>query len=447
MLGGDGTVETKDRGRIKELTKALEAKAAQIDTIAASFKDETGNGQFVVSKEQVDDYRTAVGEAEQIKSLIEAEEGAGRINAFLGEAAGGGPVAGYETAAMGQGTGMKTLGQMWLDSDQYQEMKAGGFKRLADSFEAGIGLRGLERRNEVKDIYSNMAGNIAIPALGTPQNVGLVPRQLRPGRVRDLFPQDATTANLLYGIRETGFVNNAAPVSERTSASGGPATGGATDVYGLKPQSQLTVVPMQYPVSTIAHWMTAHRNTLADEPRMQGLIDRDLMDGIKLREDWELLFGDGVGDHITGLCNTPGLQVYTGAGGDPQTAQIRRAITRVALAFFQPSGVVMHPLAWEGLELERDSYGQYRLAVSVAMGAQKVVWRLDVVDTVAMPEPNYLLGAFGLGAKLYDREAVSVALSTETNDDFLRNMVHLRAEERLALEVSRPESFVYGTLV
>jgi HK97 family phage major capsid protein len=449
MLGGDGTVETKDRGRIKELTKALETKAAQIDTIAASFKDETGNGQFVVSKEQVDDYRTAVGEAEQIKALIEAEEGAGRINAFLGSAAGTGPVAGQEAAAYGRTSG-KSLGRMWLESDQYGEMKSTGFdpNKFPGAFESGMGLRALENGGmQTKDIYSSMAGNISIPALGTPQNVGLVPRQLRPGRVRDLFPQDTTTANLLYGIRETGFVNNAAVVPERTSSTGGPATGAASDIFGLKPQSNLTVVPVTYPVSTIAHYMNVHKNTLADEPRMQGLIDRDLMDGVKLTEDWEIMFGPGGGDAMTGICNTPGIQVYTGTGGDPQTAQIRRAITRVTLAYFQPSGVVLHPLDWESLELERDSYGQYRLAVSVAMGAQKVVWRLDVVDTVAINQGHYLLGAFGLGAKLYDRETVNIAISTENSDNFIRNTVTLRCEERLVLEVSRPESFVIGTLV
>jgi HK97 family phage major capsid protein len=324
-------------------------------------------------------------------------------------------------------------------------MKTHGFdpSRFQGAFQADRGLRALE----AKDIYSAMAGNISIPALGTPQNLGLVPRQLRPGRVRDLFPQDTTQANLLYGLRETGFVNNAAVVPERAAADGtSPATGGPTDVYALKPPSQLNLVPVTYPVSTIAHIMYVHKNTLADEPRMQGLIDRDLMDGVKLREDFEILYGDGVGDNMTGLLNTPGIQTYTGNAADPRTAQIRRAITRVRLAYFMPTGIVTHPLDWEDLELERDGFGQYRLAISVALGAQQTVWRLDIVDTVAIQEGSYLLGAFGLGAKLYDREQVNLAVSTENRDMFERNAVTVRAEERLALTVDRPESFVFGQL-
>lgn len=437
--------ETKDRGRIRELTEKLQEKATELNSISDSFKDETGHGHYVITTEQKDAYQRVLGEAEEIKGLLHMEEGRGGINAFLGSAAGNGPVAGQLAAAGASAAqSTKSLGQMFLDSDQYAEMKGTNFEpaRFPGAFEAGMGLKHLEQ----KDIYSSMAGNISIPALGTPQNVGLVPRQLRPGRVRDLFPQDTTTAPMLYGIRETGFLNSASVVHERTASNGGPATGGAGDVYGLKPQSNITVASVTYPVSTVAHWMNIHRNTLQDEPRMRGLIDRDLMDGIKLVEDYELLFGDGSNDSITGICNTPGVQVYTGSSTDPRTAQIRRAITKVKLAYFDPTGIVVHPYGWEDLELETDGYGQYRLAISVAMGGQKVVWRLNVVDTVAIREGAFLLGAFGLGAKLYDREAVNVQVSTENSDNFVRNAVTLRCEERLALEVSRPESFLIGTL-
>jgi hypothetical protein len=435
---------TVDRARIRELTSQLQTKATELDRLADTWQDETGNGHLVISTEQKDAYQRVLGEAEEIKTLLRFEEGRGQLHEFLSAPAGS-PLAASEAAAMGVGYSQKSLGQMYIESAQYGELKQGGFdiRRLPGAFESGMGIAQLER----KDVYSNMAGNIAIPALGTPQNVGLTPRQLRPGRVRDLFPQDTTTANMLYGIRETGFTNNAAPVEERVAANGGPATGGATDVYSTKPHSNISIVPVQYPVSTIAHWINVHKNTLADEPRMMGLIDRDLMDGVKLAEDWQIMYGDGQGDHITGICNTPGLQEYAGStvSDDPQTAQIRRAITRVFLAYYQASGVVVHPMDWESLELERDNYGQYRLAISVAMGAQKVVWRLDVAETVAIAQGTFLTGAFGLGAKLYDRQAVSVAVSTENGSNFIQNVCTVLAEERVALEVSRPESFVLGT--
>ena len=202
-----------------------------------------------------------------------------------------------------------------------------------------------------------------------------------------------------------------------------------------------------YPISTIAHLMDVHKHVLDDEPRLRGIIDRDMIDGIKMVEDFEILYGDGTATRLTGIVNTAGVQTYTQVAGDKKSAALRRAATRAMLAYFQPTGIAMHPFDWEDIELETDNNGAYTVAVSVAVGGEKRVWRLEVIDTPAMVQGRWLLGAFGTGAKLYDREQVNITVSTENRDIFERNAYTLRAEERLALEVSRPESFVYGSFL
>jgi HK97 family phage major capsid protein len=436
-----GTV-TQAKDRLKELNGALQTKANEIETISQSWKIE--DGTVVVENDQHAAYTKAINEAEQIKQMILTEEKSAGIFGFLQEPDGAAPAAATDAAAYARG-GLrgKSLGEQWLESDAYQEMKSGGFRNFGQvaSFEQSLAAF------DTKDVFSAMAGNFTLPVLGTQQDLGLTPRTLRPGRVRDLFPAETTTANLLYGIRETGVTNSAAVVAERRAADGtSPPTGGPTDVFGLKPKSNLTIVPITYPLATIAHIMYVHKNTLADEPRLRGLIDRDMIDGVKMVEDAQILWGDGVGDNLTGIMNTSGIQTYTGLNSDPRTAQIRRAMTRAILAYFVPTGVVMHPLDWEDLELETDDTGAYRLAVNVAVGGEQRVWRMKIVDTPAMTEGRFLLGAFGSGAKLYDREAVNIQVSTENRDMFERNAVTLRAEERVGLVVDRPESFVAGTL-
>lgn len=207
----------------------------------------------------------------------------------------------------------------------------------------------------------------------------------------------------------------------------------------------VTLASVLYPVATVAHILRSHRNLLDDEPRLRDFINRRMTDGIKLAEDVQILYGTGAGESITGIMNVSGVQAYTGLAADPLSAQIRRAATLAMISEYEPNGVVMHPLDWEDLELEETTDGHYRIAVNVQVGGAKRIWSMDIVSTTAMNAGSYLLGAYGLGATLYDRERVNVLVSTEDSDNFRRNAITIRAEERIALVVDRPEAFVAGT--
>ncbi|QSI49945.1 phage major capsid protein [Thermobispora bispora] len=431
---------TASRARLRDLTAQLEQKARQIDNFFKNgLRDETGNGSFVVSKEDHQRYLDLVAEANEIKSLIDAERKALGIFEYL-EGSDEQSVAGAITAAGGRPQ-YKSLGQAFIESDAYQAMKAGNYREIRGVATFDQGLFSFE----AKDIFTMSGGTHTTPAFGRGHDVGISERQRRPNRVRDLFPSERTDANILYGIRQTGFTNNAAPTPERTASDGGPATGGPTDVFGRLPKSNLQFTPYTAPIVEIGHYVQIHKNTLADESRLRGIIDRDLIDGVKLVEDEQILFGDGVGENILGITQTPGIQLYTGLATDKPTAQIRRAITRALLAHYDPNGIVIHPLDFEQIELEEDGSGAYRVAVSVAIGAEKRIWRLNVVDTPAMQEGKYLIGSFGYGAKLYDREVVTVQASTEHATGFTDGYVTIKASERIGLAVDRPESFVFGT--
>lgn len=59
-----------------------------------------------------------------------------------------------------------------------------------------------------------------------------------------------------------------------------------------------------------------------------------------------------------------------------------------------------------------------------------------------MTQNTALTGAFGLGAKVYDREQSNIRVAEQHADLFIRNAVAILAEQRLGITVSRPESFV-----
>ncbi|MEU4703370.1 phage major capsid protein [Nonomuraea dietziae] len=427
--------------RIKELEVKLEVKAARLNDISNAWKDETGQGHLVVSNEQHADYLKTLGEAKEIKSLIAAQREHLGIEEYL-DAPAGGSYAAHDAAGIASGRQYKSLAEAYLDSEAYREMKDGGFRQLGQVADFGQGLYSFER----KDIFSLSAGTHTTPAFGTAENVGLSERQRRPGRVRDLFPSEQTQSNILYGIRQVGFTNAARTVPEREQPNGSPALGNDTDVFGRAPKSKLQFTPYTAPIVELAHVVYVHKNTLADESRLRGIIDRDLVDGLKLREDEDILYGTGNGDTIQGLFNTPGAQSFTGAEADKayKSLQLRRSATKAILAFYEPTGVVLHPNDWEQIETERTTDNQYIIAVSVAVGGEKRVWRMQVVDTPAINQGTFLTASFGYGAKLFDREAVSVQASTETGEAFERGYVVLRGSERIGLAVDRPESLVLG---
>lgn len=418
---------------MKALNEQLQEKRADVDRISNAFKvDEKGN--FSMSTQQHKDYLSAVRSAQEIKSVLDAAGQADQIAEYLDAPAGASEAAGDAAGAANGDMEAKTLADVFIGSDEFKAAKERDFR--VGRIEGGM---------EGKSIHALSGGSVSHQTLGQAQNLGMTERQLRKTRVRDLFPKSTTRASVLYGIRETGWVNNARQVRQRYAADGvSPATGAATDVFGLKPKSDITLTPVTYPVATIAHTLDAHKNVLDDEPRLRTFLNGRMAEGVKYAEDYDLLHSVGSGEEITGLFNVPGVQTYAGLASDKYSVQIRRAITRAQLAEYDPTGIVVSPEMWEEIETEEDGYGGFRVAVNVSVGAVKQVWHLDVVSTTAMADDQFLLGNFGLAAQLHDREAVSVTMSTENRDNYERNVVTFRGEERVALEVPRPEALVIG---
>ncbi|GAC1529583.1 MAG: hypothetical protein NVS3B1_21400 [Marmoricola sp.] len=448
-------METKDAGRVAELKSALQQRLDNMDRVSNAFKME-GNG-VVVSPEMRDDFRKNLAEAKDIRGLIQEAEGYNEVKSWADQPQGAASLAvasaaGAAGAAFG-GMSAKSLGEMFTDSDEFKALIRSGGATMPQAWEwKGRDVTSLSTYGQ-KDVYIGSGPVQTTRGFGQTQFDPLVPRAYRRARVRDLFPVAGTSANLIDYFRVIGFGANrldlstgASVVADRTTSTGGlVTTPSSTDVFGVKPHSSLTFESAQSPVRTIAHYEIAHRNVLADEPQMQATIDNELLYGLRLQEDYQILSGTGTGEDLLGILNTPRIQTYAQQGAESLPDALRRAATRVILAYYDPTGFVMHPYDWENVELTKTTFGSYVLVTNVAVGAQRQVWQQPVVDTPAMPQGTFLTGAWGLGAQLYDRQMANIRIAEQHADFFIRNAVAILAEERLALAVKRPESFVKGT--
>jgi HK97 family phage major capsid protein len=318
-----------------------------------------------------------------------------------------------------------SIGAKFVQSEQYKSMIS---RKVFDSDPF-----------ELKDI---VASRLIDTGAGLSVLPDVIPGMIAPAerilRIRNLIPTSGTTSNSIAFVRETLFTNAAAPVKE--SKEGSEAT---------KPESAKEFEPGVEQVQTIAHWIPVTRQILADAPVLQGFISNQLIYGLKLAEEDQILFGNGVAPQLNGITgqatvydNT--LPTQLGVTNITRIDDIRAAILQAMQAEYPVSGLVLNPFDWAAMELLKTTQRNY-LWVSVNDGGVARLWRLPVVETNSMPQGYFLVGAFSLGAQIFNREQSTIRVSEHHESFFVQNLVAILAEERLALVVTRPQAFIYGS--
>jgi HK97 family phage major capsid protein len=274
----------------------------------------------------------------------------------------------------------------------------------------------------------------------------------RPLEVRDLVSKRQTTSDTVEFVQQTTQMNAAAPVAEATTAAAptAPGTAGALVLPaggGYKPEGSIAYAVVTTTVKTIAEWIPATKRSLADVSQLRGLIDQELRDDLAEEEEDQILNGSGTGENLTGILNTSGIQTHTVqapvAGVDPATELLFRARTKVlTVGRSRPTAYLLNPLDWEGIALARLAKNPANEGEGLA---NERLHGLPVVLSEAMPAKTALVGDFRK-AVIWDRQQASISATDSHADFFIRNLVAILGEERLAFGVLRPKAFVKVTL-
>lgn len=326
------------------------------------------------------------------------------------------------SAGAEEGNGARDFspGELLVKSDAFKLMQEGRSKYA---------------RIELKAAIINATGQNQ-PLVADMRVPGIIANPNRILTIRDALPVGRTGSNLVQFTKENVFTNNAGPQAE-----GSPIV--VENV--TKPESGITFTLANAPVVTLAHFIPVSRQVLEDAPQLESYVNSRLTYGLKLEEEDQLLNGSGLSGNISGMLTSGNNVAYNRAAtGDTAIDTLRKAITQAALAEYPVDTIVINPADWEGIELTKATDGQYIVANPMNM-MPATIWGKRVVATNSIAAGTFLVGAFMMGAQLWDRMDAAVQISYEDGDNFKKNMATLLAEERLALTIYRPAAFIKGT--
>ena len=148
---------------------------------------------------------------------------------------------------------------------------------------------------------------------------------------------------------------------------------------------------------------------------------------------------------VADLLATSGIQTGTYAA-NATASDIADAILQAAMDVQNSSGfaadaILINPADWYALRIAKD--GEDRYYGGGFFGAQNVpnLWGINVCVSPAVTAGTIVVGAYKTCASVVQNGGVSVEAVNTNEDDFVKNLMTIRAEERLALAVRRPAGF------
>jgi HK97 family phage major capsid protein len=251
--------------------------------------------------------------------------------------------------------------------------------------------------------------------------------------IRSVLSARPTTMQVVDFVKVSSPLSIASPVPEAS----------------VKPENQLQFTSLSEKVRLIATWIPATKQVLDDMTELMGFIQSSLPYYVNLEEELQLLAGDNTGENLHGLI--PQAQAFNTGLLQPTKGWTRldiigNAISQInASKEIDPTFVVMHTNDWWQLALTKDNFGRYILGDPQSLTTPRI-FGLDVVPTTSIPQGTFLVGSGSpVAAEIRDRQEMQVEISTEHSDYFVRNLIAVRAEKRLALITKRPNSFVTGS--
>ncbi len=371
-------------------------KAAKLELQGLKAKIESGDEASIKRAGEL------TSEIEKLKEQIKTAEKAAELLAQVGKAEG-------ETDNGAEEAGAKSLGDHFVKSAKKGEGTRGKrFTVAASDFKAATDTQ--TRPSGISQYATNLDRNVV-----TAPRTALV--------IRDLFGAETISGNALTYLVEGAIEGAPAVTAEGTK----------------KPRVHFAdPTPKTVSLDKIACHIKESDEYIEDYPFLASAINGRLLYQLGLVEQNKL---------VTDLTGTSGIQADTSSWkADTKAEELADLIFQAMMDVQEESGfaadaIVMAPATWQLLRLGKDAESRYYGGGYFADGQGKQLWGVPVVVTTAVTASQIIVGAFKTCGSVVQKGGVSVEASNSNEDDFINNLMTIRAEERLALAVRRPAGF------
>jgi HK97 family phage major capsid protein len=377
------------------MTLKEKLKAAQLKLKGLEYKINAGDAEAIKTAGEL------TTEIEQLQEQIKAAEKAQALLAQIGKKEGEADDGAQEKQA-------RTLGDHFVNAVKKAGAHAKRFSVAASEFKAAT------------DTQTSPTG-ISQYATDLDHNVVTAPRTALV--IRDLFGAETISGNSLTYLIE-GAVEGAPAVTAEGAE---------------KPQMHFAdPTPETVSLAKIACRIKESDEYISDYPFLASAINGRLLYQLGLVEQNKL---------VTDLTGTSGIQTDSSTWGAATKAEELADLVFTAMmdvqeaSGFAADAIVMAPATWQTLRLGKDAEARYYGGGYFADGQGKQLWGLPVVVTTAVTASQIIVGAFKACGSVVQKGGVSVEATNSNEDDFVKNLMTIRAEERLALAVRRPAGF------
>lgn len=251
----------------------------------------------------------------------------------------------------------------------------------------------------------------------------------RKARIRDLILQGTTTMAAMEYITETAYSDGTLMKAEGAE-------------WG---QSDFDLTAATATVRRITAYVIMSEEMLDDVAGMTSYILARLPSKINNYEDTQILAGPGTGVTLSGLITN--ATAYTDALADSLVQRIDvivDAVRQVHDDEYFPTAIVLHPTDFYAIALTKTgTEGNYILPWILGVANPQLAG-VPIVVSTAQTAGTFLV-MVREAAQAFFRKELTIEFGNQNEDNFIKGMVTVRAQKRLALCIYRPTALLTGT--